>query len=220
MLLFPPADAAAADVTGYVALTTDYVFRGVSYSDSHVAGQAGGDVSFDSGLYFGIWGSTIDLSGGSTRRDLQVNYYLGYLHELSRSWSLGTNVVAYTFPGTKGDIDYDFVEYSVVANYDDRAWLQYSWSPDLFHSGHHTHNIDLYAEWALPANLVLGAGAGYYDTSRLSGNGYGYWQLGVTRSSGRFDVDLRYHDANRYLKFISTPGGTEPRVVLSVRLTF
>ena len=32
----------AAEFTGYAVLTSDYVFRGVSYSDGHAAAQLGG----------------------------------------------------------------------------------------------------------------------------------------------------------------------------------
>lgn len=211
----------AAEVTGYGVLTTDYVFRGVTYSDGHAAVQAGADVALDSGLYLGAWGSSVDISGGSARqRDLQVNYYFGYNHELRPDWSVGANAVLYTFPGTEGDVDYDFIEYSVVANYDDRFWIEYSHSPDLFDSGRDTHNFDLYAEWPLPAQLMLGGGAGYYDVSELTGSGYAYWQLGVTRSLGRIDVDLRYHDTSRAVPIISSYERAKERVALSARFTF
>lgn len=212
--------ARAADFTGYGVLTTDYVFRSVSYSDGHPAVQAGADVALEPGLYFGVWGSSVDLDFGSTQRDLQVNYYLGYERDLRGGFRIGANAVAYTFPGTEGVIDYDFEEYSVVASHDDRVWLEYSYSPDLFHSGRHTHNVDLYAEWPMPANLTLGAGAGYYDVSALSGSGYGYWQLGLTRNFRAVAVDLRYHDAGRAVQFISTPEDAKARVVLSVRAAF
>jgi uncharacterized protein (TIGR02001 family) len=213
--------AGAADLTGYIVLTTDYVFRGVSYSDGHGALQAGADVALDSGLYFGIWGSSVDLSNGPARqRDLEIDYYLGYSHELRRDWIIGINVVAYTFPGTEGDVDYDYVEYSITANYNDRAWFEYSYSPDLFHSTRHTHNVELFTEWPLPANLRLGAGAGYYDVSALTGSGYGYWQLGITHPFGIIDVDLRYHDTSRAVPIISTTEHARQRLVLSAKFPF
>jgi uncharacterized protein (TIGR02001 family) len=213
--------ARAADVTFYGVVTTDYVFRGVSYSDGHASVQAGTDVALDSGLYLGAWGSSVDISGGQTRqRNLQMNYYLGYDRELRGDWGIGANVVFYTFPGTEGEIDYDFLEYSIVANFDDRIWLEYSHSPDLFHSGRDTHNLDLYAEWSLPAHLMLGGGAGYYDVSQLSGRGYTYWQVGVTRTFGRVDIDLRYHDTDRAVPFISTPESAEERIALSAKFVF
>lgn len=211
----------AADVTGYAVLTTDYVFRGVTYSDGHASGQAGADVAFESGLYLGAWGSSVDISGGPARqRDLQLNYYLGYTHDSQGRWSIGANAVFYTFPGTEGEVDYDFVEYSVAANYDDRVWIEYSHSPGLFHYRSRTHNLDLYAEWPLPAQLMLGGGAGYYDVSELTGSGYAYWQLGITRAFGRMAVDLRYHDTNRAVPIISTPGSAEQRIALSAKFTF
>jgi uncharacterized protein (TIGR02001 family) len=211
----------AAEVTGYGVLTSDYVFRGVTYSDGHAAVQAGADVALESGLYLGVWGSSVDISGGPNRqRDLQVNYYLGYNHELRREWSVGANAVFYTFPGTEGDVDYDFVEYSVIANYDDRFWIEYAHSPDLFHSGRDTHTFELYAEWPLPADLMLGGGAGYYDVSELAGSGYTYWQLGVTRSFGRIDLDLRYHDTSRAVPIISSYERAKERVALSAKFFF
>lgn len=210
----------AADITGYGVLTTDYVFRGVTYSGGHAAVQAGADIALDAGLYFGIWGSSVDIRVGQTHRDLEVNYYLGYDYDLQGAWSIGASVVAYTFPGNEGAIDYDSLEYSIVTNYDDRAWLEYSYSPDLFHTSRHTHNLDLYAEWPLPAKLMLGAGAGYYDVSDLTGSGYSYWQLGLTRSFSGIAIDLRYHDSSRAVPIISTAERAEARAVLSVKFVF
>jgi len=215
------APANGADVTGYGLLTTDYVYRGVSYSDGHSAAQAAVDAAFESGVYFGAWASTVDIgSGAGHERDAQVNYYLGLSREWGRKWLVGANVVAHTFPGARGNVDYDYVEWSIVASYDDRAWLEYSYSDDLFHTGRHTHNVELYAEWPLPANVMLGGGAGYYDTAALTGLGYGYWQVGLTCPVGPVSVDLRYHDSNRNVPIISTPETAGSRLVLSVKLPF
>ena len=57
----------AADVTGYAVLTSDYVFRGVSYSDGHASVQAGADVALQSGLYLGAWASSVDIGGGPAK---------------------------------------------------------------------------------------------------------------------------------------------------------
>lgn len=211
----------AASLTGYGVVTTDYVFRGVTYSDGHAAVQAALDLDFDSGFYAGAWASSVDLyDGGTRRRNLEIDYYLGFNYELRRNWIVGANVVAYTFPDTRGDVDYDYFEYSLVANYDDRLWLEYSWSPDLFHTGSETQNVELYAEWPLPAGMMLGGGVGYYDPSELTGSGYGYWQAGVTRTFGIADIDVRYHDTNRAVPFISTPDSADARLALSIKIPF
>jgi len=221
ILLFSDSFAPAAEVSGYAVLTTDYVFRGVSHSDSHGAVQLGGDVSFDSGLYFGVWGSTVDISNGpGQQRDFQLDYYLGYGLDISSKWSVGANIVSYNFPGSEGQFDYDYFEVSLTSNYNDRVWLEYSYSPDLFHSGYAAQNFELYTEWQTGGELTLGAGAGFYDVSKLSRSDYSHWQLGVTRPFGVVDVDLRYFDTSDWVPIVSTPERADERIVLSVRIQF
>ncbi len=213
--------AHSAEVSGYLVLTTDYVFRGVTYSDGNPAVQLGGDVAFDNGFYLGAWASTIDIVNGTVaRRDLQVDYYLGYGHPITDEITLGANAVAYTFPGAEGFFDYDYVEYSLSANYDDRAWLEYSYSPDLFNSGMSTHNVAAFSEWQLPEAFIIGAGVGYYDVSNLSGDDYYYWELGLTRPFGQVDLDLRYHDASGWVPIVSNADRVGSRLVLTARLQF
>jgi len=215
------ATAAAAEFTGYAVLTTDYVFRGVSYSDSNGAVQLGGDVSFDSGFYLGAWGSTIDISSESGgQRDFQLDYYLGYTLDVSNKWSVGANIVSYNFPGAEGLFDYDYFEYSLAINYNDRVWFEYSFSPDIFNSHYSAQNFELYTEWQLGGELTLGVGAGFYDVSNLTGSDYSYWQFGVTRPFGAIDFDLRYFDTSDWVPIISTPDRAEERIVLSARYQF
>jgi len=219
--VFLGSHADAAELSGYAVLTTDYVFRGVTYSDSHGAVQLGADVSFDSGLYFGAWGSTVDISNGPGRtRDLEFDYYVGYAQDISNRWSVGANFVSYNFPGAEGQFDYDYFEYSLISNYNDRVWFEYSYSPDLYHSGFSTQNYELYSEWPIASDLTLGTGVGLYDVSNLAGYDYSYWQLGVTRSFGIVDLDLRYFDTSDWVPIVSTPDRAQSRIVLGVRIQF
>jgi uncharacterized protein (TIGR02001 family) len=105
-------------------------------------------------------------------------------------------------------------------NYDDRLWLEYAYSPDLYNTDLDTHNVELFTEWLAGKQLVVGAGVGYYDVSDIVGDGYSYWELGVTLPVHRFDFDLRYHDASRWVPVISSPDRADSRIVFSVRLTF
>lgn len=216
-----PETLRAAEVSRYIALTTDYVFRGVTYSDGHPAAQLGLDVEFDTGFYAGAWASTIDINNGPGRqRDAEVTYYAGYTVEATSDWSVGISLIAHTYPGATGTIDYDYEEWSLSANFADRAWIEYSYSDDLYNAGSTTHNVDIYAEYPLPRNFSAGAGVGYYDVSNLAGDGYAYWQLGISKPVGRFALDLRYHDTSRWVRIVSTDDRAEPRVAFSIRLTF
>lgn len=219
--LFALPAAIAAEFSGYLVLTSDYVKRGVSQSDSDAALQLGGDIFFDSGWFLGAWGSTIDISSGPTRhRDREVNLYVGYAYDVSDLWRVSAYAVSYEYPRQTGSVNYDHVEYSITANFDDRIWVDYSHSPDLYNTKRSSDNLELFAELPLRNNWSIGFGVGYYDVSDLVGIGYGYWQLGITGSFKYADIDFRYHDTNRSVPFISTDDRSRARVAVTIEIPF
>lgn len=221
MLLLPLRFPWAAEASGYVALTSDYVWRGATQSDGNPALQLAGELVFEPGIYAGAWASTMDIANSPDReRDLQLNVYLGYGHEVNERWVVGGAVVSYNYPGQTGDVDYDYIEYHLTASFRDRFWLQYAYSPDLYHSGRDSHNAELYTEWAVGKSLLAGAGFGYYDVSELAGSGYSYWELGITWPVSRFELDLRYHDANRWVPIVSSSERDGARLAASISLAF
>ena len=221
-LLLTSGSVAAVEASGYVALTTDYVFRGVTYSDGQAAFQLGGDVAFESGAYFGAWASTADIESpnGNSQRDLQLDYYAGYALPVSNSITLGGNIVLYTFPGSDGPVDYDYAEYSLSVNVDDSLWLEYAYALDIFDSGAATHNYSLFGELPLGQAFTVDAGIGYYDLSELSDSGYTYWELGIGWPVGQLGFDLRYHDANDWVPIWSDRSRIDSRVVLTAEYRF
>lgn len=221
VVIFPAPPLLAADATGYVLLATDYVWRGVSQTDGDPAAQIGADIRFETGVFAGLWLSTVDIqSAPDHERDLESNFYLGYSLEVGERWLLGASVIARDYPGSKGDVDYDYVEYALSASLDDRYWLEYAYSPDIYNTGRHTHDIELFAEWPFPADTRLTAGLGHYDVSDLAGDDYNYWELGLTRAFGPLDVDLRYHDTDGWVPIFSSPSRSDATVVLGLRFTF
>ena len=211
----------AAEFGGYVTLTSDYVKRGVTQSDGHGAVQLGVDASFDNGIFFGAWGSTADIHNGPTRhRDMELNLYVGYQLEATQKWQVGASVVAYDYPGQTGDVDYAYIEYLLSANYDDRFWLEYAYSPDLYHTGRDSHNIEALAEFGLSQSWAVSGGIGVYDVSDLAGDRYSYWQLGATWRLRNADIDLRFHDSSKPVFIVSTPERAKARVAVSVIIPF
>ena len=215
------ASASGHELAGYLTLTSDYVWRGVTQSDGNPAAQFGLDYNLDNGWYAGIWAATVDISNGPTRqRDAQVNYYAGYSRNLPGNWTLGGHVVAYTYPGADSDVDYDYNEYSLSASFQDQLWVEFSYSDDLYNTGESTRDLEIYFEQPIVGSWMLGGGAGYYDVADTFGSGYGYWQIGVTRTIGVLDVDLRFHDTNRWVPAVSSPDRADSRVALSIRWSF
>lgn len=221
LALLQVANVNGAEIGGYVSLTSDYVRRGVTQSDGDPALQVGGDLRFDSGFFLGAWASTVDISRSPDReRDLEVDYYAGYALDASERWQFTAMVVLYTYPGQTGPIDYDYEEYSITSNYNDRLWIEYSYSPDLYHSNRSAQNIDVYAEWPLNSRWSIGLGAGHYDTSDLNDSQYTYWQIGITRAFAWADLDFRYHDTDTAVPFVSSPRWADSRVAITLQIPF
>jgi len=211
----------AAELAGYLTLTTDYVKRGVTQSDGDAALQLGADISFESGFYLGAWGSTVDIANGPPRqRDIETNYYAGYAFDASNAWQFSLGTVAYFYPGQTGNVDYNYLEYSIGGSYNDQYWLEFSYSPDLYNTGQSSTNVDLFAEWPINSAWAIGGGGGYYDTSNLTGSTYRYWQLGVTGNFNSMDIDFRFHDTDKWVPIISTPDRAKSRFVLTIRFPF
>ena len=210
----------AQDLTVYGALTTDYVYRGISRSDGHAAAQLGVDASSELGIFGGFWASTTDIDTADRNRPLEVDFYVGYVKHFGSNWSASVSVSRYTFPGQDGDVDYSYEEFAALIGYRDRVWVEFDHTNSLF--GHDTtaRNIEIIASWPLPASLSLTAGFGFFDVAEFAGNGYSYWQLGVSRPVGWASVDLRYHDTNNVPAQISPSRLADPRVVLAITAAF
>lgn len=221
MLAAPATSLAAPELHGYVSATTDYVFRGVSYSNSNPAVQAGLELSHSTGFFGGLWASTVDIDSlHGDGRDREFRYYGGYTHALSNRWTFSATAIAYRFPGTGSQFEYDYEELGVAINYDDTVWLEYSIAPDVFNADYTTHNLEIFHERPLPLGLSASLGAGWHDTSEFATEDYTYWQAGLSRNFGSIGVDLRYHDTSRSVPFFSSDDRARERVVLSVSASF
>jgi uncharacterized protein (TIGR02001 family) len=85
------AGPAAAAVTGTVAATSEYTFRGID-SENGAAIQGSLDWSDASGLYAGAWMSNANLAGGN-----ELDLYGGYKFKLTESAEIDLGVIYYMF---------------------------------------------------------------------------------------------------------------------------
>ena len=114
----------AAEVSGNVALGSEYFFRGVDQSGGEAL-SGGFDVAFESGFYVGTWASSIDFSNGP-----ELDYYAGYGGSFSEAVSYD---VGYLFYGYPGDTSLDFEELYGSVSFGD-ATVGFNYSDDYFDS--------------------------------------------------------------------------------------
>lgn len=102
-MLFTAVSANAADpitVTGSAALTSDYLFRGVSQTSNNAAVQGAMTFTHESGAYFGLWGSSITSFSQAYFQSagLELDTLLGYSGKAGEvAYDVG--VMRYNYPG-------------------------------------------------------------------------------------------------------------------------
>lgn len=89
-------------VSGSVAATTDYLFRGISQTGSDAAIQGSLMASHTSGLYAGVWASSV---GGSINKDgSEMDFSVGYTMPLALTPNMNSTLdvgyTRYTYAGS------------------------------------------------------------------------------------------------------------------------
>lgn len=112
MAFFPVV--ALAEFSANVALTTDYVWRGVSQTKGDPAIQGSFDYAHDSGFYAEVWASNASFVDDS-ETDIEINYYGGYSREYDSgfNWDVSANI--YKYPSSSIETSHEFF---LVLGYD------------------------------------------------------------------------------------------------------
>ena len=200
------APAFAGQFGGSVALTSDYVYEGLSRTCGGPAAQADLHASGTGPMatFGGVWGSA-GVGDDYCRAAREVDLYLGERWALDASNSVALRYVHYAYPGgiylyegLEGHrLDYD--ELGATWAFEDRFQLTLGWTPNAaeyrdyrlvrdrsaVHFGGELHQP--LGQW-----LTLSAGAGYDQVSDFTGAGYAFWSAGLGRTVGPIALDLSY----------------------------
>ncbi len=147
------ATPAASDFTinGTVVITSDYRYRGVSYTDNKLATQGYLILSHKSGLYIGTFGSNLAGYGSSGGANLEADVYAGWIKSVGKV-TFDTGVWRYNFPGTKGP-SLDFFEVYSSASYPiigtGKVKAGFFYAPKQKSIGRHD-DLSVYAETSIP----------------------------------------------------------------------
>ncbi len=84
---------AADNFSATLWLTTDYVFRGISQTDSKPAVQGSFDYAHPAGPYLGIWGSNVN--SGISKGGIELDFYAGIARELLPNFNADAAILYY-----------------------------------------------------------------------------------------------------------------------------
>ncbi|RNF83612.1 TorF family putative porin [Montanilutibacter psychrotolerans] len=190
---------AQAGIAGSVAVTSDYVFRGVSQTNREPALQGGIEFApaSGSGFYAGAWGSNVswlsDLSavGAPVSNSVELDAYAGYRGKLGQRVSYDVGALYYAYPGDYpsgfNSPDTGEVLVGATVSLTDTASLGAKYShaiTDLFGfadsdgSGY----LDLSLNWQFVPGWTLNVHGGKQWIENNADFAYADWKVGVSKA--------------------------------------
>jgi uncharacterized protein (TIGR02001 family) len=187
--------------SGNIALTTDYIFRGLDQADGPAV-QGGFD--YANGMFYaGTWASNVNFGNS-----FELDIYAGFKPVTGPvTWDVG--IVGYLYPGDENDPELDYLEiyakpsFAVAEGVTLGGALYYS--PEFTGETGSAYYIEGNAAFAATEMLTFSGAVGYQqieDTSRFTfdpsdtasdiDDGYVTWNLGGTYTVAGFGLDLRY----------------------------
>lgn len=169
----------ATDFSANVAITSDYVWRGVSQTDSNPAIQGGFDAEHENGFSFGTWGSNVAGTANA-----EFDFYVAYSMALE-GIDISVGYIAYTY---SDDSSLDFEEGNIGASY----------GPFSAMISHDFDNDNTYIEAAydfeITDNVMLSAHLGEYSFD--TGGDYTDWSVSASTEYKGFGFSLAYIDTD------------------------
>ncbi|MFC3551901.1 TorF family putative porin [Lysobacter cavernae] len=225
---------AHAGVSGSLALTSDYLFRGVSQTNQEPALQGGVEFAADNGFYLGAWGSNINwLSDLSTplapiSSSLELDGYGGYRGKFNDVVGFDVGAIYYWYPG----------DFPSGFNSADTAELYVGISASVFTAKYSYALTDLFgyadsdgsgyleanANWEFKPSWTLNAHVGKQWIENNEDFAYIDWKLGVTKGfDSGFSIALAYSDTDAEQALYTNPHGNhiaDDTVVLTLSKAF
>lgn len=223
---------AAINTSGSVALTSDYLFRGISQTSESMAVQGSISVADSSGVYFTTWASSLSsnaTTGANDNGGIEVDTLLGYAGSTD-AFSYDVGVMRYNYPqdntapGGGGNIAYNEVYASVSAA---GAKLGAAYSDDYF--GETGKFYYLYADYSVELTEKVSAFAhvGWNKFERNGGflggssDDYVDYKVALSTEVSGLGVELAYAGADSIASAPNAYGDyAEGRAILTVSKSF
>lgn len=204
--VLPATSSQAFESSANVALTSNYVFRGLTLSDDNLAVQGGYDIaqSKDKGWYAGAFLSMFDEGPGG-EDGIETDLFAGWKGDFGKQsqfgWDAGLNLYEYQgATNIKGQTEI----YGGI-NYETAYFKLFIGDDSNYSNGDYTY-LDFGASFVVLKDLDLNLHAGH--TSRDFGKNYNDISATVNKKVNGFDLllGLTYEDLLNDMKFYVTVG--------------
>ncbi len=196
MLALSAGRATAGDWGGFLALTSDYVYRGASQTSREPAPQADLHYLDPDGWIAGLWASSVRIRPEKAT-GAELDPYLGYAWAIDADFTTRFSALYHAYAGGNPGAHYDYAELSSTLAYRSTWFCTATVSPDTtvdLGDYQQTRRVALSLDLAWHRPLAFGLstniGAGLYRLQRPSGSSYGYGSAGLAFEHGRLRADL------------------------------
>ncbi len=160
LLITSAITPAQAEVSGNIALVSNYLSYGLSQTQDDPALQLTATWSGATGLYLGGWASQVDFGEGT---NTEFGISTGYYTEFSDKISLDIGAAQFLYEGTKVSRDYNYGEiYALLATQIIDVAIHYSW--DYFGSDAEYTILQVSRAFSVKDWLTITIGADYSAT--------------------------------------------------------
>lgn len=166
-------------ITGGIDFLSNYIWRGASQTNNGPAVQALALYNFDSGIYFGLWGSNVNFDVNGKTATVEIDNVFGAEHRFNDDWNLNVYLERYNYPKVNS---YNYNEVFTVLTYKILT-ATISYSEDEFatdRSGIYYElalSYDIPAAWVTIEGLSILASAGYFHLPKEAGISYMNYRL-------------------------------------------
>lgn len=196
LLMAAGVTVAQAQVTGNMAVTTDYRFRGVSQTQNSLAVQGGMDLALPTGVYVGNWNSSVSADLYTRGAGVENDLYAGYKTELGKDITLDVGSYNYFYPrATASGEKFDTYElYAGLAMGPYSVKLSRSLN-DYFGITNSKGSTYVNFDYVRPVNKELSVVAHVGHTSVEKHHGFNYtdWNVGLAYDLNGWVVSGKYY---------------------------
>lgn len=186
---------AEGEWSGNVALTSNYVYRGVTQTDDAPMVQGGFDYASDS-FYVGTWASGVDFGDGTST---EIDFYGGWTPTVGQ-FALDIGAIYYYYPDAPDDPEQNFLEVyaggsTTLADFVE-VGASFAYSPDFYLESGNSLYSNFSAGIPLGESFGLDASVGFSDFYDSGNDSYTDYSIGLTTSLEGFDFDFRLIDTS------------------------
>jgi uncharacterized protein (TIGR02001 family) len=189
------------NVSGNMALTTNYMFRGISLSANNPAVQGGLTYTFPVGLYLNVWGSNTDFIAPDGKTvSSEFDTVAGIQGDVLTDFTYNINLARYNYPGARSA---NYNELNSLFGY---KFFQLGLSYTANYGG--THASGTYVNGLLTFNIppcyilniqdvTLQGGMGHYSLARQAGSSYSDYMATLSKKiSQRYTIAAMWTATN------------------------